>query len=115
MIRNNLKKGDKIISVKQKAKELILNTLEPEAEDSYFAWNFFDSYVQEKEYFSDYVFEDIAAEILKKRPELKQQLEDKKKSDTEFAQSQWQQLYFIYQNSEYFEPSFMRLPIFKVY
>jgi hypothetical protein len=110
-----LKKGDKIISLNQQAKALILNTLEPEAEDSYFAWNFFDSYVQEKEYFSDYVFEDIAAEIIKKSPDLKQQLGDKKKTDVEFAQSQWQQLYFIYQNSEYFEPSFMRLPVYKVY
>lgn len=110
-----LKKGDKIVPVNQQAKALILNTLEPEAEDSYFAWNFFDSYVQEKEYFSDYVFEDIAAELIKKRPDLKQQLEDKKKTDPEFAQSQWQQLYFIYQKSEYFEPSFMRLPVFKVY
>lgn len=110
-----LKKGDKIVPVNQQAKALILNTLEPEAEDSYFAWNFFDSYVQEKEYFSDYVFEDIAAEIIKKRPDLKQELEEKKKTDPEFAQSQWQQLYFIYLNSEYFEPSFMRLPVFKVY
>lgn len=110
-----LKKGDKIVPVNQQAKALILNTLEPEAEDSYFAWNFFDSYVQEKEYFSDYVFEDIAVELIKKRPDLKQQLEDKKKTDPEFAQSQWQQLYFIYQKSEYFEPSFMRLPVFKVY
>lgn len=110
-----LKKGDVVIPIQQTAKNFICYVLEPEAEDSYFAWNFFDSYVQEKEYFSDYVFEDLAVEILKKNPELKTKLEEKKKEDLKFAQSQWEQLYFIYQNSEYFEASFMRLPVFKVY
>lgn len=114
-IRTSLKKGDVIIPTQQKSKRFICSVLEPRAEDSYFAWNFFDSYIQEKEYFSDYVFEDVAIEIIQKHPDLKQQLEDKKKTNAEFAQSQWQQLYFIYQNSEYFESSFMRLPVFKVY
>ena len=110
-----LKKGDVLINTNQKSKLFICSVLEPEAEDSYFAWNFFDSYLQEKEYFSDYVFEDLAVEILNQSSELRSLFEEKKKNDSKFAASQWDQLYFIYQNSQYFEPSFMRLPVFKVY
>lgn len=110
-----LKKGDLLISSQQKSRAFICSVLEPEAEDSYFAWNFFDSYIQEKEYFSDYVFEDLAVEILDQSSELRSLFEEKKKNDAKFTASQWEQLYFIYQNSQYFEPSFMRLPVFKIY
>jgi hypothetical protein len=110
-----LKKGDILIPTNQLSRKFICAVLEPEAEDSYFAWNFFDSYLQEKEYFSDYVFEDLAVEILEQSSELRTLFEEKKKNDAKFAASQWEQLYFIYQNSSYFEPSFMRLPVFKLY
>ncbi|MES2589154.1 MAG: hypothetical protein V4622_09245 [Bacteroidota bacterium] len=110
-----LKKGDFLISTKQAKKKFICSVLEPETEDSYFAWNFFDSYLQEKEYFSDYVFEDLAVKILEQSSELRSLFEEKKKNDAKFASNQWEQLYFIYQNSQYFEASFMRLPVFKVY
>jgi hypothetical protein len=51
---------------------------------------------------------------LKTNPELKQAYEAKKSSDPEFAASEWQQLYFLYQNSPYFEPSYMMLPVFEL-
>lgn len=110
-----LKRGDLLIPTQQSAKTFICSVLEPEAEDSYFAWNFFDSYIQEKEYFSDYVFEDLAVEILNQDVALRSLFEEKKKNNPQFAESQWEQLYFIYQNSIYFEASFMRLPIYKIY
>jgi len=94
----------------------IMSVLEPRCEDSYFAWNLMDSYIQEKEYFSAYVFEDEAKEILKNDPELMQRLTDKKKNDPEFAKNGEAQLFFVYQNSPYFEKrTFNKLPIFKVY
>jgi hypothetical protein len=96
--------------------KFILNVLEPRCEDSYFAWNFMDSYIQEKEYFSAYVFEDEAARLLKENPSLREKLEIKKLSDPEFAKSAEAQLFFVYQNSPRFEKkTFNRLPIYKVY
>lgn len=114
-IEFRLKKGDVVIPTHQERRFFICSVLEPEAEDSYFAWNFFDSYVQQKEYFSSYVFEEIAEDLLKKDPILKSDFERKHAEDAKFAASQWDQLYFIYKRSPYFEPSFMRLPVFKVY
>lgn len=96
--------------------KFIVSVLEPRCEDSYFAWNFMDSYIQEKEYFSAYVFEDEAAQLLKENPSLREKLESKKLADPEFAKSAEAQLFFIYQNSQRFEKkTFNRLPVYKVY
>lgn len=111
----HLKKGDILIPTNQVRKTFIISVLEPETEDSYFNWNFFDSYLQQKEYFSAYVFEDKAAELLKNDPELKQRFEEKKNNDPKFSTDANAQLYFIYKNSPYFEPTVNRLPVMKIY
>jgi hypothetical protein len=106
--------GDVIIPCNQNGSLFLHAVLQPEAEDSYFTWNYFDSYLQEKEYFSNYVFVDTIRNLLKTNPELKQTYEAKKSSDPEFAASEWQQLYFLYENSPYFESSYMMLPVFEL-
>jgi hypothetical protein len=109
-------KGSVWIPCDQDKQNFIISVLEPRAEDSYFAWNLMDSYVQEKEYFSAYVFEDEAAKLLNNDPNLKTRLEEKKKADPEFAKNGEAQLFFIYQNCHHFEnKTFNRLPIFKSY
>jgi hypothetical protein len=108
--------GSVIVPTNQPRKRFIVNVLDPKGEDSYFAWNFFDSYVQEKEYFSDYIFEDEAKRLLEENPSLKAEFEAKKKVDLSFAQNSFQQLFYIYRRSPYFEKNtFNRLPVFKIY
>ena len=107
-------KGDFLIETNQAANRYIVETLEPQAPDSFFAWNFFDSILSQKEGFSAYVFEDVAAEMLQKDAALKQKLEDRKKTDEAFAKNGAAQLDFIYRNSPYFEQTFNRYPVFRV-
>jgi hypothetical protein len=107
-------KGDYMVMTGQANARFIIETLEPQAVDSYFNWNFFDSILGEKEYFSDYVFEDTAAELLKNDPALKTKLEEKRSSDPKFAESGNDQLEFIYRNSKYFEKSYLRYPVFRI-
>ena len=45
--------------------------LEPQGHDSFFRWGFFNSVLEKKEAYSDYVFEDHALELLRDEPELK--------------------------------------------
>ncbi|MFA7275093.1 MAG: hypothetical protein WC044_14580 [Crocinitomicaceae bacterium] len=111
----HLKPGDYRVPARQEKAFFLQSVLMAQAEDSYFSWNFFDSYMDEKEYFSSYVFEDIAAKLLNDNPDLRAELEAKKASDVEFAKSQWQQLYFVYQRSPYFEPTFRIIPVYLVY
>ena len=107
------KAGDIIIPANQKNQRFILSTLIPQAEDSYFRWNFFDSYLQQKEHFSSYVFEEKAAEIFRNEPNLKEKFEAMKIQNPNFKSSAREQLDFIYRNSVYFEKSYHQLPVFR--
>ena len=108
------RKGDYLVSTKQEGVKYLLETLEPEATDSFFNWNFFDSILGQKEYFSDYVFEDTAAELLKKNPQLKSEFEKKKAADKKFAEDGNAQLDWVYKNSEYYEGSVGLYPIYRI-
>ena len=103
--------GDYVVYVNQASNRYIVETLEPQAVDSFFNWNFFDSILGQKEGYSSYVFEDTASELLKKDPELKQKLEAEKLKNPELAKSGRAQLDFVYKNSDYYEKTYMRYPI----
>ncbi|KAA3636998.1 MAG: hypothetical protein DWQ02_07405 [Bacteroidetes bacterium] len=107
-------KGDYIIRTDQATNRYILETLEPQAPDSWFAWNFFDGILQQKEYFSSYVFEDVAAEYLEQNPKIKEALEKKKQEDPEFAKSARRQLDFVYKRSPWHEPTYRLYPVGRV-
>ena len=110
-LRRLFRKGDFVVYTDQPANRYIVETLEPEAPDSFFAWNFFDGILMQKEYFSAYVFEGLAAELLRDDPELQVKLEQKRQADEKFAQSARAQLNFIYENSPYYEPSYRLYPV----
>ncbi len=107
-------KGDYIILLNQTANRYIVEMLEPTGDDSFFAWNFFDGILQQKEGYSDYRWDDLAAEVLKKDPALKAKLEEKKKADEKFAANSSAQLDFIYKNSPYYEPGHNRYPVYRL-
>jgi hypothetical protein len=109
-----LLQGDYLIPLDQKAKRYLTETLEPNAPDAFFAWNFFDAILQQKEHFSDYVFEDEAAQLLKEDFGLRNMLEEKKKTDPKFAEDGHAQLEFVYRHSPYQEPEYMRYPVFRM-
>lgn len=108
------RKGDWYIPMNQFANRFLIETLEPQAEDSYFSWNYFDAILGQKEGYSGYSFEDIAAEFLKNNPDVKNKLEQRKAADTSFAKNGGAQLNFVFQNSPYFEPVNMRYPVYRV-
>lgn len=107
-------KGDYLVYTNQATNNYIVHTLEPRSADAFFAWNFFDAILQQKEYFSAYVFEDVAAQLLKDNADLRQQLADKKAEDPDFAKNANAQLRFIYKNSPYYEATHKRYPIFRL-
>lgn len=106
--------GDLYIPTNQEGIRYLLETLEAEATDSFFNWNFFDTILQQKEGYSAYVFEDIAKQLLIENPELKAKFEMQMKSNKTFAKSPRMQLDFIHKNSMYYETAHKRLPIFKI-
>lgn len=108
------RKGDFVIKTQQPGVKYLLETLEPQGNDSFFSWNFFDSVLQQKEYFSAYVFEDLAKEILDKNPAVKAEFDKKKASDKKFADSGQEQLDWVYTHSEYYEKTHMEYPVYRI-
>ena len=107
-------KGDYIIPMSQVSNRYIMEMLEPIGDDSFFSWNFFDAILQQKEGYSDYRWDDLAAQVLRNDAALKVKLEEKKKSDTKFAADPSAQLDFIYKNSPYYEPGHNRYPVYRL-
>lgn len=103
--------GDYFIPVKQDAIDFIVQALEPESVDSYFNWNFFDAILSRKEYFSPYVFDDVAKKILEDDPGLMEEFKQKKVVEEGFSNDHYAQLRFIYEHSPYSEKSYMRYPV----
>jgi len=108
-------RGDLVVSTDQPARRFLVEMLEPTGEDSYFAWNFFDAILQQKEGYSAYRWEDVAADWLKEHADVREKLEEKRKSDSAFAQNARAQLEFVYTNSPYYEPAHLRYPVYRVF
>jgi hypothetical protein len=103
-----------IIDTNQPGIRYLLETLEPEAPDSFFNWNYFDAILQRKEGFSPYVWEDIALEFLEENPDIRTEFEDKKRVDRQFADNWYAQLDWIHKQSPYYETAHLRYPVIRV-
>lgn len=106
--------GDVLVYCNQSANRYIVETLEPEAVDAFFRWSFFDSVLQQKEWYSDYVFEDTAAEMLREDEEFRREFEAAKAADADLAESSRAQLYWLFKRSKHYEGSVNRYPVYRL-
>ena len=106
--------GDFLVPLNQNGVKFLLETLEPEAVDSYFNWNFFDAILGQKEYYSAYVFEDTAAKLLRENKALKTAFEMEKSINPKFAEDGQAQLDWVYKHSDYYEKTHRLYPVFRV-
>jgi len=110
-----LRAGDVIVSLDQDAARYIVETLEPLAHDSFFRWGFFNSVLEKKEAYSDYVFEDEAEQLLRDEPELAAKFNDWKAANSGLLSNQEAVLDFIFANcAKYREPEWRRYPVFMI-
>ncbi len=106
-------KGDFIVETGTDKDKFLMMALEPLCRDSYFQWGFFSSVLEQKEYFSDYVFEETAAQLLRKNPELRQKMEEhfQKNPTTDTPDNRLQ---FLYRQSPFFEKTKGLYPVIRV-
>lgn len=107
-------KGDFIIKTNQEAFRYLIETLEPQAPDSFFNWNFFDTILQQKEGFSPYVWEDKAELILRQDPKLRINFNLKKSYDKDFASNWYAQLDWLHKQSVNYEKSHLQYPVYRL-
>jgi hypothetical protein len=107
--------GDVVVSLDQDKARYVVETLEPQAHDSFFRWGFFNSVLEKKEAYSDYVFEDEAERLLAEEPALAAQFAEWKSANPSLLSNQEAVLDFIFANcAKYREPEWRRYPVFMV-
>ena len=106
--------GDYLINTDQSGIRYLLETLEPEAPDSFFNWNFFDTILQQKEGFSPYVWEDKAQLLLQTYPRLQIEFNLKKSFDKDFANNWYSQLDWLHKKSSNYEKAHLQYPIYRI-
>jgi hypothetical protein len=111
----HLNVGDWYVSLNQDNARYAIETLEPQAHDSFFRWGFFNSVLEKKEAISDYVFEDLAVEMLEAEPELKAKFEAWKAANPALLSNQEAVLHFIFHNCKrHAEPEWRRYPVLSI-
>ena len=104
--------GDVRVDLAQPQARYAVETLEPQAHDSFFRWGFFNSVLEKKEAYSDYVFEDSAWEMLQEEPALRTKFEAWKQEFPDHVSDQTAVLDFIFAHGKRFhEPEWRRYPV----
>jgi hypothetical protein len=107
--------GDYIVPLDQDQARYVVETLEPQAHDSFFRWGFFNSVLEKKEAYSDYVFEDEAERLLAAESELAAKFDAWKAANPDKLQDQGAVLDFIFANcARWREPEWNRYPVFMI-
>ena len=110
-----LRAGDFIVPLDQDQARYAVETLEPQAHDSFFRWGFFNSVLEKKEAYSDYVFEDEAERLLGSEPELAAKFGAWKAANPDLLRDQGAVLDFIFANcARWREPEWRRYPVFMI-
>ena len=101
------------VPMEQRAARVAMHLLEPEGPDSFVRWGFLNSIFEQKEYFSDYVFEPIAAEMLRRDARLKAEFDEQLKNEA-FAKNPRARLAWLYERSPYLERDRGAYPVVRV-
>lgn len=112
-VRRTIPAGSVYVPVAQRAGKVVMHILEPEAPDSAIRWGFFLPVFEQKEYFSEFVFEPFARVMLDRDAELRRQFEQKLKTDAAFASNPRARLLWLYQRSPYAEPDKDLYPVLR--
>jgi hypothetical protein len=110
-----LRAGDYLVPLDQDNARYAVETLEPLAHDSFFRWGFFNSVLEKKEAYSEYVFEDEAEKLLVEEPALAAKFDAWKRENPALLTNQEAVLDFIFANcAKYREPEWRRYPVFMI-
>jgi hypothetical protein len=99
------------VPIAQAKARLVLTLLEPSSPDSFAAWGFFNASFEQKEFMEAYVAEDVAREILAKRPDVAAEFKQKLASDPAFAKDPQARLDFFFKLHPAWDERFNLYPL----
>jgi murein tripeptide amidase MpaA len=94
--------GSALVSMDQRAANVVANLLEAEAPDSLLRWGYFDAVFEQKEGGDARVLETLARDMLAKDAALKNEFESRLHNDAAFAADPRARLEFFYRRSPWF-------------
>ena len=106
--------GDWVIPSNQRAKRYLTEVLSPRGHDAFLVWNFFDAALQRKEYYSSYVFEDTAEDMLTNDENLRTRYTLAQAQHPEWAENPALALRWLYEQSPHNEGTANRHPVYAV-
>ncbi len=112
--KRNIPAGTVVAWMNQRTARVLINALEPEAPDAFVQWGFFDAIFEQKEYGEDYVLEKVARDMLAASPGLREEFNDRLKTDSAFAATPYARLNFFYQHSPYWDKQMNEYPVLRL-
>jgi hypothetical protein len=99
------------VNTQQKAGELAVHLLHPEAPDSFFAWGEFNTIFQRTEYMENYALIPYARQMLKDNPKMALLFDKKINNDKIFAKDADARLNWLYEQSPFYDQAYLKYPI----
>ena len=103
--------GSVRISTDQPLGELVTLLLEPESDESFFAWGMFSEVLQRVEYIEGYAIAPLAEKMLTADPNLKAEFEAKLAADPKFAADPDARLGWFYARTPYYDDHYKLYPV----
>lgn len=107
-------KGSAVIFTNQRTSRVIAHLLEPDAQDSFMSWGFFNAFFEQKEYSETYVMEKLARKMLRADTTLRLRFDDFLAKNPGLRQNQWEQLNWFYKQTPYYDQRHNIYPIGRV-
>ncbi|MBE0359323.1 MULTISPECIES: M14 family metallopeptidase [Pseudoalteromonas] len=99
------------VTTQQKAGELAVHLLHPEAPDSFFAWGEFNTIFQRTEYMENYALIPYARKMLKDNPTLALAFDKRINDDKAFSLDPDARLNWLYEHSPFYDQAYLKYPI----
>jgi murein tripeptide amidase MpaA len=103
--------GSVRVPVDQPLGEMVTLLLEPESDESFFAWGMFPEVLQRVEYIEGYAIAPLAEKMLAADPKLKAQFEAKLAADPKFAADPDARLAWFYARTPYYDDHYRLYPV----
>jgi hypothetical protein len=112
--RRDIPAGSLFVPIAQANSLLAMALLEPKDPDSLVRWGFFAPAFERKEYMESYVAEDVAEQMLKSDPAVRQEFEKRLGEDAGFARDPNARLDFFYRRHSAWDDRYNLYPVYRV-
>lgn len=96
-------KGSAVVFTNQRTARIIAYLLEPDAQDSFMSWGFFNAFFEQKEYSETYVMEKMARRMMQADTTLRARFDAFMAENPQLKDNQWEQLNWFYRQTPFYD------------